>query len=101
MPNLSAYGTFSFGYKTGSIENDWIRSSMDIHGGYSVIDLGVTYAPLPQYPKFHITLGYSKKNWSMDEVKADMFNVFELESFEMLNNNFSSSSAYFGLGYSF
>jgi len=101
MPNLSAYGTFSFGYQKGSIENDWIHSSMDINGGYSVIDLGVTYTPMPQYPKFHINLGYSKKNWSMDEVKADMFNVFEVESFEMLSNDFSSSSVYFGIGYKF
>ncbi len=101
MPNLSTYGTFGFGYQTGSIENDWIRSSMDIDGGYSVIDLGVTYAPLPQYPKFHITLGYSKKSWSMDDVKADMFNVFEVESYGMLGTDFSSSSAYIGIGYTF
>ena len=101
MPNLISYETFSFGYQTGSIENDWICSSMDIDGGYSVIDLGVTYAPMPQYPKFHISLGYSKKNWSMDEVKADMFNVFEVKSFEMLSNDFSSSSAYVDVGYKF
>ncbi len=101
MPNLLTYGTFGFGYQTGSIENDWIRSSMDIDGGYSVIDLGVTYAPLPQYPKLHITLGYSKKNWSMDDVKANMFNLFEVESYGMLSSDFSSSAAYLGLGYTF
>lgn len=101
IPNLLTYGTFSFGYQTGSIENDWIKSSMDIDGGYSVIDFGVTYAPFPQYKKLHITLGYSKKNWSMDDVKADMFNIFEVESFGMLNSDFSSSSAYLGVGYTF
>lgn len=101
MPNLSAYGTFGFGYQIGTIENDWIRSSMDINGGYSVIDLGFTYRPLSQYPKLHISLGYSKKSWSMDEVKADMFDIFEVKSYGMLKNSFSSSSAYLGVGYTF
>ena len=101
MPNLLAYGTFSFGLQKGSIENDWIRSSMDIDGGYSVLDFGVNYSPLPKYPRLHITLGYSKKSWSVDKVKADMFNIFQMESFSMLDSDFSSSSAYLGVGYRF
>ncbi len=101
LPNLSAYGTFGFGLQKGSLENDWIRSSMDVDGGYSVLDFGVNYSPLPQYPKLHITLGYSKKSWSVDKGKVDMFNVFDKEVFRMLSTDFSSSSAYLGVGYKF
>lgn len=101
MPNLLAYGTFGFGLQKGTLENDWIKSSMNIDGGYSVIDVGVTYAPLIQYPKLHISLGYNKKNWNINKVKADMLNLFEVESFSTLDTDFSSSSAYLGLGYSF
>jgi len=100
-PKLLAYGTFGFGFQKGSIENDWIRSSMDVDGGYSVLDFGINYAPLPKYPKLHLTLGYSKKSWSVDKVKADMFNIFNIEGFSMLDSDFSSSSAYLGVGYRF
>jgi hypothetical protein len=101
LPNLKTYGTFSFGLQTGTIENDWIKSEMDVDGSYSVLDFGVTYAPLANLPKLHITLGYSKKSWDVDDVEVNMFNVFEKDVMSQFNNDFSSSSAYLGVGYTF
>ena len=100
-PNLTLYGTAGFGLQTGTIRNDWIRSTMDVDGSYNLIDFGIRYMPSSTYPGLHINLGYSKKNWSMDDAKADMFNVFGVESYGQMENSFSTSSAYFGLGYSF
>jgi hypothetical protein len=99
--NIWGYGSFGFGLQTGSIENEWIRSSMDIDGSYSLIDFGINFIPLTQYPKLQLSLGYSKKNWSMDDIEVDMFNLFEVPTLHRLTNSFSSSSLYLGFGYNF
>ena len=99
--NIWGYGSFGFGLQTGSIENEWIKSSMDIDGSYNLIDFGINFIPLVQYPKLQLSLGYSKKNWSVDDIKVDMFNVFEVPSLHILSNSFSSSSLYLGFGYNF
>lgn len=101
LPSLLAYGTFGFGYQTGSIENDWIRSKMDVDGSYSTFDIGLKFSPLPHYPRLYISLGYSKKSWNMDKVKADMYDIFKVSSYGILKSSFSAKSLYLGAGYQF
>jgi hypothetical protein len=107
---LMFYGSFSFGLQTGSIENDWIKSSMDVDGSYSYFDIGLKYTPWSTSQDFgwirldhkvYFTAGYSHKKWEMDEVKADMFNIFNVSSYGMFDSSFGMSQLYIGAGYDF
>jgi len=110
MPDVSLYGSYSLGLQTGSIENDWIKSSMDVNGNYNILDLGLRYTPWHTHkeydwvtfdPKLYFTLGYIDKKWNMDEVKADMFNVFNVSTYGMFNAQFTMNYFYVGAGYDF
>ncbi len=107
---LLAYGSFSAGYQTGTIENDWVRSSLDVDGTYRALDLGVRYTPwkssrdfgwIKVDAKLFFTAGYSHKKWEMDEVKVDAFTIAEFRSGGLLKNSFDTGYWYAGVGYDF
>ena len=104
------YGSYTAGYQTGSIENDWIKSSLDVDGNYQALDLGLRYTPwqskhdfgwISVNPKLFFTAGYSYKKWETDEIKIDAFNIAAFSSGGMLKNSFDASYWYLGIGYDF
>ncbi len=109
-PRLLAYGSFTAGYQTGSIENDWIKSSLDVDGSYTALDLGMRFTPWQSHkdlgwisldPKLFFTVGYSYKKWTMDKVKVDAFNIAEFSSGGFFKNSFDTNYWYVGVGYDF
>ena len=104
------YGSFSTGFQTGSIENDWVKSSFDVDGSYTTLDLGARYTPWSSTkdlgwirldPKLFFTAGYSYKKWDMDEAKVNTFNIAEFSSGGMVKTSFDTSYFYLGVGYDF
>ncbi len=109
-PNLRLYGSFTTGYQTGSIENDWVKSSLDVDGSYTALDLEVKFIPLQSSkdfgwirldPKLFLTAGYSYKKWEMDRVKVDAFDIAEFSSGGFFKNSFETHYWYVGVGYDF
>jgi len=107
---VMVYGSFSTGVQTGSIENDWVKSSFDVDGSYTVLDLGARFTPwqtskdlgwIRLDPKLFFTLGYVYKKWDMDEAKIDMFNIAEFSSGGIFKTSFDTSYLYIGAGYDF
>ncbi len=110
FPKLLMYGSFTAGYQTGSIENDWIKSSLTVDGSYTALDLGMRFTPWQRHkdlgwirldPKLFVTAGYSQKNWTMERVSVDAFNVTEFSSGGFFKNSFSNGYWYIGVGYDF
>jgi hypothetical protein len=104
------YGSYTAGYQTGSIENGWIKSSLDVDGNYQALDLGVRYTPwqskhdfgwISVDPKLFFTAGYSYKKWEIDEVEITAFNIASFSSGGVLENRFDASYWYIGIGYDF
>ncbi len=109
-PNVLVYGSFSAGLQTGKIENDWVKSSFDVDGSYTFLDLGLRYTPWKSTkdlgwirldPKVFFTAGYSYKKWKVDDVKLDAFNIAEFNSGGLFTNEFDVSYFYVGVGYDF
>lgn len=109
-PNFLIYGSLSTGFQTGTIENDWVKSSFDVDGSYTTLDLGLRYTPYSSTkdlgwirldPKLFITAGYSYKKWSMDDEKLNAFNIAEFSSGGLFTSSFDLSYLYIGLGYDF
>ncbi len=109
-PKVTFFGSFSAGYQTGSIENDWIRSSLDVDGSYTTLDLNLRWTPWQSHkdlgwirldPKLFISIGYSKKTWDLDEVSVDAFEIAAFSSGGMLKSSFDQSAWYLGIGYDF
>lgn len=109
-PQLLFYGSFSAGYQTGSIENDWIASSLNVDGSYTTLDLGIRWTPLQTSkdlgwihldPKLFITAGYGWKKWEIDDVTIDAFDIAEFSSQGLFENSFDAKMWYLGIGYDF
>jgi hypothetical protein len=109
-PKLLIYGSFSTGIQTGTIENDWIKSSFDVDGSYTTLDLGLRFTPWSSTkdlgwirldPKLFFTIGYSYKKWDMDEAKINTFNIAEFSSGGMVKSSFDTNYLYVGAGYDF
>lgn len=98
---LQANLNMGLGYQTGSFENDWFRGSMDADGSYQTFDLAISYTPITSIADIVISAGYQIKHWELDDMKANMFDIFEMESYGMLNTSFSSQVAYVGVGVNF
>ncbi|RUM62967.1 MAG: hypothetical protein DSZ05_09325 [Sulfurospirillum sp.] len=109
-PKFMVYGSFSAGIQTGTIENDWVKSSFDVDGSYTTLDLGGRYTPWSSTkdlgwirldPKLFFTVGYSYKKWDMDEAKVNTFNIAEFSSGGIVKTSFDTSYFYLGVGYDF
>ena len=108
--DLDFTSTLSFGLQTGSMENGWFRSSIDIDGSYQVWDLNLRYTPLHTRkdfgwitlePKLYLSAGYRYKKWKMDEVKVDMVDILEVSTTGMMKMEMTDSLFYLGVGYDF
>lgn len=109
-PKVSAYGYGSYGLQHGDIENDWLLSSMNVDGTYSVIDLGIKYTPykgsydlrgFSMNPKLFLTLGFTYKSWDVDNTTVNLAKLFNADVSGQLSNTFHMHNVYFGIGYNF
>ncbi len=109
-PKLLLFGSFSAGFQTGSIENEWVKSSFDVDGSYTALDIGARYTPWSSTkdlgwirldPKLFFTLGYAYKKWDMDEAKIDAFDIAQFSSGGIFKTGFDTSYFYIGAGYDF
>jgi len=109
-PKFSVYGFGSYGHQTGDIKNEYMLSSMDVDGTYSVIDFGIKYTPysttkdfgwITISPKLYFTLGHTYKKWDVDDVKVNLFKFFNANMFGPFTTEFESQYTYVGVGYSF
>jgi hypothetical protein len=110
---LSAYGSLSYAYQTGTISNDYIRSDLDVDGTYQEYGFGLYFTPFTETfkwgwltlsPRIFATIGYKYSKWSVEDVAIDIsgqkMTSKALEPFET-TFDMSSSVGYFGVGYSF
>ena len=107
---ITVFGSYGMGFQTGSIENDWVKSSFDADGSYTTFDCNLRFTPwqttkdlgwIRLDPKLFFTLGYSHKSWSMNNVKINTFNIAQFDSGGLFALDFDSSSFYLGAGYDF
>ena len=109
-PKVSIYGFASYGYQTGDIKNEYLLSSMDVDGTYTVFDVGIRYTPfsaskdfgwITLSPKLYLTLGHTYKKWDVDDVRVNLFKFFSANMFGPFTTDFKSQYTYIGVGYSF
>jgi len=110
IPKVLMYGTLSAGLQTGSIENDYVKSSLDVDGSYTFLDLGVRFTPwektadlgwIQLSPKLYFTVGYSYKKWDMDDITVDTYDIATFSSGGLFSNSFDTNYFYLGLGFDF
>ncbi len=109
--NFSFFGSFSLGYQNGSMENEWIASSIDIDGKYTILDVGIRYEIyrdknrdlgwIKIKPSYFVTLGYGYKKWDMNDAKIDAFNIVQITSGGTFTNSFDTDYFYIGAGVNF
>ncbi|MBU1668329.1 hypothetical protein KKC13_07895 [bacterium] len=110
---VSVYGTGSFAYQTGSIENDYSNSKFSVNGTFQEYNIGFYFSPFTEEyqwgwlrlsPRIYGTLGYKYSKWDLDEMVINMSGA-ELSSdiLDPLGMKFGmdSSISYVGIGYSF
>lgn len=110
---LSIYGTGSYAYQTGSIENDAIDSDYSVDGTFQEYNIGFYFTPFTEKyklgfmtlgPRVFVTAGYKYTKWEVDEVSINMSGE-EINSdiVSPLASDFTmeSSIGYVGVGYSF
>jgi len=110
---LSLYGTLSYAYQTGNIENDHLNSDYSVDGTFQEYNLGLYFTPFTEEyklgfltlgPRVFATAGYKFSKWEVDKMSINMSGK-EVSSdiLSPLATQFSmeSSIGYFGLGYSF
>ncbi len=109
--NFLIYGSYGIGYQTGSMENDYIASSIDINGRYSMLDTGLRYDIYRAKekdlgwtkikPLYFISAGYSYKKWNVNDAKIDAFNIVQITSGGTFTNSFDTDYFYIGAGMNF
>ena len=110
---LSLYGTASYAYQTGNIENDHLNSDYSVNGTFQEYNVGLYFTPFTEEyklgfitlgPRVFATAGYKYSKWEVDDMVINMSGK-EVSSdiLSPLATQFSmeSSIGYFGLGYSF
>ena len=107
---LMLNGSASFGLQTGYVENDWFGSSFDVDGSFNTFNIALKYTPFEAHTELvginfdhalYFILGFTHKSWNVDKAKVNMAHIFSVESFGMCDLEFSSNTAYIGIGYSF
>jgi len=110
---LSIYGTGSFAYQTGSVENDNMNTKLTVNGKFQEYNLGLYYTPFTQTyqwgwlklsPRIYGTIGYKYSKWDVDDAVIDMSGgKLSSDILKPMETKFSmeTSVAYIGLGYSF
>jgi hypothetical protein len=103
---LSLYATIGYGFQKAYIESDMFKSDIDSSGTYRNFDIGlklntdeINFANLPK--NLFLTLGYSKKSWSVDSVDVNLFNYFKRDLMRPFDLDLDSSYTYFGVNYKF
>jgi len=109
-PSVSFYGYASYGVQHGDMKNDWFLSSMNVDGRYSVVDIGIKYMPykgsydlgwFSVNPDFFMTLGFTYKNWEVDDFNVDLSRIFHADVSGLFTHKQSMHNVYFGIGYHF
>ncbi len=98
-PAFSLYGSFSLGFQKAAIESELFKSSLDVNGDYSAIDIGVNYQPIKS--KYFFMLGHTTKRWSVDSAEVNLYNFFQVDVFSPFTTELKSSYTYMGVGYHF
>jgi len=110
---LSFYGSLSYAYQTGYIENDYANSDFTVDGTFQEYNFGLYFTPFTETykwgwlslsPRIYATLGYRYSSWDLDEVSIDISGAkLSSDILDPLAMKFSmdTSVGYFGLGYSF
>ena len=98
-PDFSLYGSFSFGFQKAAIESELFKSSLDINGNYSALDVGVSYQP--GVSKYFFMFGHTAKRWQVDSVEVNLFNFFKTDVFSPFTTKLKSNYTYLGAGYRF
>lgn len=107
---LHLYLSGAYGYQTGSMENDFVNSSMDVDGSYRMIDIGITcrlsgatrkWGWLTISPELFVVAGYTYSRWDIDETSMNLYDMLQINSFGTFTMTFESRYPYFGIGYNF
>jgi len=98
-PEFSLYGSFSLGFQKAAIESELFKSSLDINGDYSTVDIGVNYQPIGT--KYFFILGHTTKRWSVDSAEVNLYNFFNVDVFSPFTTELKSNYTYIGVGYHF
>jgi len=110
---VSIYGTGSYAYQTGEIENSYADAKYTVDGTFQEYNVGLYFTPFTETyklgwfslsPRLYATLGYKYSKWDVDEMAINLSGK-EMSSsvLDPLATTFSmeSSVGYFGVGYSF
>lgn len=110
---VSIYGTGSYAYQTGDIDNDYTNTKYSVDGSFQEYNLGLYFTPFTETfewgwltlsPRIYATIGYKYSKWDVDEMAINLSGQ-EINS-ELLDPlatefNMDTSVGYFGVGYSF
>jgi hypothetical protein len=110
---ISIYGTGSYAYQTGNIQNDYMDSDFTVDGTFQEYNLGLYFTPFTETfewgwltlsPRVYATLGYRYSKWDVEKMTINISGQkMSSEALSQFDTDFSISSSigYFGLGYSF
>lgn len=98
-PELSLYGSFSLGFQKAAIESELFKSSLDINGDYSTLDIGMNYQKRGSH--YFFVLGHTAKHWSVDSAEVNLYNFFNVDVFSPFMTELKSDYTYLGVGYHF
>lgn len=109
MDYLSVYGSGTYAYQFGEMDNSIVRSSVDAKGSYRAFDIGLRFYPLlladddkgDLYDRFYLNIGHAYKKWEVDEVQVSLIGIDMPDPMSYLDIGFESSYTYLGLGYRF
>jgi len=101
--NISIYTTAIYAYQFGDTQNPLLGSTLDMKGIYSFIDLGIKVKPNKDssLSKFYSTLGFTAKNWIVDDIEFSIAGIESGNLAPILKNSLSSNYFYLGVGYDF
>ena len=103
-PQVSLYGSFSLGFQKASVKSGLFKSSLDVNGDYSALDMGLKYHPhaLWTLPKnLYFVLGYTYKHWDVNSAEVNLYNFFQTDLFAPFTTELKSRYMYVGVGYQF
>ena len=98
-PEFSLYGSFSLGFQKGAVESKLFKSSLDVNGDYSALDIGVRYQE--KASQYFFLLGHTTKRWSVDSAEVNLYNFFNVDVFAPFTTELKSNYTYLGVGYRF
>ncbi len=102
--SVNLYGSIGLGFQKARVKSGLFKSSIDVNGDYSALDVGVRYQPkgLWSLPKnIYFLIGHSMKRWNVDSATVNLYNFFQADVFRPFTTQLKSHETYIGAGYQF